>query len=106
MQDVWALSFLERGIETVSRRPEDISLGESPCVRCGQCSAHCPTCAIIEKRRKEKVWKALQNPKKYCVAQIAPAVRVTIGEHFGYEPGRIFEETVHRSPAHGIQGRV
>jgi iron-only hydrogenase group A len=29
----------------------------------------------------------LQNPKKHCVVQIAPAVRVTLGEHFGFAPG-------------------
>lgn len=87
VQDVWALSFLDRGIETRISPAGDISLGESPCVRCGQCSAHCPTGAIIENDETEKVWQALQNPNKFCVAQIAPAVRVTIGEHFGYEPG-------------------
>ena len=34
-----------------------------------------------------QVWDALRDPDKYCVVQIAPAVRVTIGEHFGYEAG-------------------
>ncbi|HRY30304.1 MAG TPA: NADH-dependent [FeFe] hydrogenase, group A6 [Elusimicrobiota bacterium] len=87
MQNVWALSFLERGIETRISPAGDISLGDSPCVRCGQCSAHCPTGAIVEKDDTEKVWAALQNPAKHCVVQIAPAVRVTLGEHFGFEPG-------------------
>jgi len=87
VQDVWALSFLERGIQTRISPAGDINLGESPCVRCGQCSAHCPTGAIVEKDDTATVWASIQNPKKYCVAQIAPAVRVTIGEHFGYEPG-------------------
>jgi len=39
-QNVWALSFLERGASTRFAPTGDISLSESPCVRCGQCSAH------------------------------------------------------------------
>jgi len=87
MQDVWALSFLERGFRTRISPAGDISLAESPCVRCGQCSAHCPTGAIFEYDDTERVWTALMDPKKHSVVQIAPAVRVTLGEHFGYAPG-------------------
>ena len=35
----------------------------------------------------EEVWKALDDPTKTVVAQIAPAVRVAIGELFGMPPG-------------------
>lgn len=87
VQDVWALSFLQRGFLTRISPAGDISLGDSPCVRCGQCSAHCPTGAIVEKDDTPLVWAALMDSSKHCVVQIAPAVRVTIGEHFGYEPG-------------------
>ena len=31
----------------------------------------------------------MQDPEKYCVVQIAPAVRVALGEAFGYKPGEI-----------------
>ena len=86
-QDVWALSFLERGIKTHISPAGQIQLGDSPCVRCGQCSAHCPTGAIVEKDETSKVWKALQNADQYCVVQIAPAVRVAIGEAFGFPVG-------------------
>lgn len=84
MQDVWALSFLERGIKTRISPAGEIQLADSPCVRCGQCSAHCPTGAIVEQDHTAKVWQALQDPDKYCVVQIAPAVRTSIGEAFGY----------------------
>lgn len=87
MQNVWALSFLERGFDTRISPAGDITLAESPCVRCGQCSAHCPTGAIVENCEAVDVWQALQDPDKYCVVQIAPAVRVAIGEAFGFEPG-------------------
>jgi iron-only hydrogenase group A len=86
-QDVWALSFLERGIKTHISPAGQIQLGDSPCVRCGQCSAHCPTGAIVEKDETAKVWKALRNEDQYCVVQIAPAVRVAIGEAFGFPLG-------------------
>ncbi|MBF0478666.1 MAG: iron hydrogenase small subunit [Candidatus Omnitrophica bacterium] len=87
VQDVWALSFLDRGIDTRISPAGDILLGDSPCVRCGQCSAHCPTGAIFEQDDTAKVWKVLQDPDKYCVVQIAPAVRVAVGEGFGLPPG-------------------
>jgi iron-only hydrogenase group A len=87
MQNVWALSFLERGINTRMAPAGDILLDESPCVRCGQCSAHCPTGAIVENDETAVVWEALQDPAKFCTVQIAPSVRVALGEAFGYPPG-------------------
>jgi len=80
---VWALSFLERGMQTRISPAGDIQLADSPCVRCGQCAAHCPTGAIVEKDDTGIVWNALQNKEKYCVVQMAPAVRASIGETFG-----------------------
>jgi iron-only hydrogenase group A len=87
VQDVWALSFLERGINTRMAPAGDILLAESPCVRCGQCSAHCPTGAIVENDETPAVWAALRDPERFCTVQIAPAVRVALGEAFGYPPG-------------------
>ncbi len=87
MQNVWALCFMDRGFDTRISPAGEIGLAESPCIGCGQCSAHCPTGAIFEHDDTEAVWAALNNPKKHCVVQIAPAVRVALGEAFGYEPG-------------------
>ncbi|MBI5770505.1 MAG: iron hydrogenase small subunit [Verrucomicrobia bacterium] len=87
MQNVWALSFLDRGINTRMAPAGDIVLAESPCVKCGQCSAHCPTGAIVEKDETAAVWNALHDTDKICVVQIAPSVRVTVGEAFGLPPG-------------------
>lgn len=82
-QNVWALSFLERGFNTRISPAGDIELADSPCISCGQCSAHCPTGAIVEHDHTPAVWRALQDTEKYCVVQIAPAVRASIGEAFG-----------------------
>jgi NADH-quinone oxidoreductase subunit G len=87
IQDVWALSFLQRGIDTRISAAGDIHLADSPCVRCGQCSAHCPTGAIVEYDDTEEVWEKLRDPEAFCVAQIAPAVRVAIGEAFDFPVG-------------------
>jgi NADH-quinone oxidoreductase subunit G len=87
VQDVWALSFMDRGFNTRMAPAGDIKLADSPCVRCGQCSAHCPTGAIFEHDDTRKVWDALQDPEKVVVVQVAPAVRVAVGEGFGYPVG-------------------
>ncbi len=87
MQNVWALEFIGRGENTRMIPAAGVSLAGSPCIKCGQCSAHCPVGAIYENDETAKAWTALQNPEKVCVVQIAPAVRVAIGEAFGLKPG-------------------
>ncbi|GHS94832.1 ferredoxin [Planctomycetales bacterium] len=89
LQGVYALEFIGRGETTRLAPAADVSLNESPCIKCGQCSAHCPVGAIYEKDETEKVFAALSNPKKHKVVQIAPAVRVAIGEAFGFKPGEL-----------------
>ena len=62
-------------------------LDKVECVNCGQCARICPTGALTPRSEVEEVWKSLQDPGKVVVAQVAPAVRVAIGEMFGMEPG-------------------
>lgn len=89
VQNVWALSVLKRGISTHIAPAGDIPLGDSPCIKCGQCTAHCPTGALTERDDTQYVWSMIQDPALHTVAQIAPAVRVAIGEAFGLEPGKL-----------------
>lgn len=86
-QNIWALSYLNRGLATRITPANGISLADSPCIKCGQCSAHCPTGAIVEYDDTGKVWDILRNPDIYTIVQIAPAVRVAIGEEFGFDFG-------------------
>ena len=89
MQGVYALEFIGRGENTRLAPAADVTLDESPCIKCGQCSAHCPVGAIYEKDDTRVVWQAIKDGNKHVVVQIAPAVRVAIGEAFGYEPGEL-----------------
>jgi NADH-quinone oxidoreductase subunit G len=89
MQNVWALEFIGRGDGTQMKPAGDIALNETPCIKCGQCSAHCPVGAIYEKDQTREVIRTLRNGKQTSVVQVAPAVRVAVGEAFGYEPGEI-----------------
>ena len=59
------------------------------CTACGQCSTVCPVAAIYEKEEIDYVWEAINDPDKHVIVQTAPAVRVSIGEEFGMEPGSI-----------------
>ncbi|MDD3669230.1 MAG: NADH-dependent [FeFe] hydrogenase, group A6 [Alphaproteobacteria bacterium] len=89
MQKIHALTYLDRGIKSRVGVAGGLPLGDSPCVRCGQCTAHCPTGALTEEDHSEQVWALLQNPDNHMVVQIAPAVRVALGEEFGLPVGTL-----------------
>lgn len=89
IQDIGAIDFAHRGskVAVMPAFGKDIAMVE--CVDCGQCARVCPTGAIIPKSQTNSVWKEIDNPNKTVVAQIAPAVRVAIGELFGMKPGTL-----------------
>ncbi len=87
IQTVSVIDATERGFKTTIASPFNKSLGEVPCVNCGQCIVACPTGALREKDNTADVWAAINDPEKYVVVQTAPAVRVALGEEFGYEIG-------------------
>ncbi len=89
IQNVWALSFLNRGIDTCISPAGGVKLADSPCIKCGQCVAHCPTGALSEYDQTKEVWGALLEKETHTVVQIAPAIRVAIGEAFGFAPGEL-----------------
>ncbi|HHY04807.1 MAG TPA: 4Fe-4S binding protein [Thermoanaerobacterales bacterium] len=64
-------------------------LAESECVFCGQCVNVCPVGAIYEKDDTQKVWDALNDPDKFVIVQTAPAIRASLGEEFGMDPGSL-----------------
>ena len=62
------------------------------CTHCGQCVIACPVGAIFEGDNTLSLLRDLATPNKVVVVQIAPAVRVAIGEAFGFEPGTNVEK--------------
>lgn len=87
IQGMGILDFVHRGSQLRVMPAFDRKMAETKCVSCGQCAAVCPTGAITVKNQIGNIWAALQNPHKRVVAQVAPAVRVAIGEAFGIAPG-------------------
>ena len=89
MQGVYALEFIGRGDQTLMSPAAGLPLNDSPCIKCGQCSAHCPVGAIFEKDETRDFVRAVSDPDKHVVVQIAPAVRVAVGEAFNLPAGTI-----------------
>ncbi|MGI6579202.1 MAG: NADH-dependent [FeFe] hydrogenase, group A6 [Saccharofermentanales bacterium] len=89
VQTVGVLSALNRGFNAIVAPAFNLEMGETSCTFCGQCVAVCPTGALTEKNEVQKVWRQLNTPGKHVIVQVAPAVRVAIGELFGMEPGSI-----------------
>lgn len=87
IQNVGAIDFAHRGAKMVVTPAFGRDLADTNCVNCGQCAAVCPTGAIIVKSNLKDVWKALYDDSKRVVVQVAPAVRVALGEEFGLSAG-------------------
>ena len=87
IQTVGALSGVNRGFEAVVATAFEQDLEDSVCTYCGQCVAVCPVGALHEQDHTWQLVKDLANPKKKVIVQVAPAVRVALGEEFGLQPG-------------------
>ncbi len=81
------LDFANRGSKTVVTPAFNKNMGEVDCVYCGQCVAVCPVGALTIKSDVSNVWNEIVNDKKQVICQIAPAVRVAVGEAFGLPAG-------------------
>ena len=81
------LGFANRGSKTVVQPMAGKALSGVDCVFCGQCKAVCPTGALTVLNEVNAVWKEINNPEKKVVVQVAPAVRVAIGEMFDMPAG-------------------
>lgn len=87
IQGIGVLDFAFRGSKMQVMPAFNATLAETDCVGCGQCRAVCPTGALTIKQDMKPVWAALSDKNKRVVVQIAPAVRVAIGDKFGIPKG-------------------
>ncbi len=87
VQTVGALTGFGRGFKAKVGTASMIPLADTSCTFCGQCVNACPVGAITGISYVKKVWAAINDPSKTVIVQTAPAVRVAVGQEFGFEPG-------------------
>lgn len=61
------------------------------CINCGQCILTCPVGALVPKYNYKEVMANINDEEKIVVVSVAPAVRVAIGDEFGYDAGEFLE---------------
>ncbi len=87
IQGVGVLGFAHRGTDAEVTPAFNKKLSQTQCVSCGQCRVFCPTGALTIRTHMDEVYAALGDPNTRVVAQIAPAVRVAVGDAFGLPNG-------------------
>lgn len=87
VQNINAIDFAYRGTDAQVIPAFNKKIAETDCVGCGQCRVVCPTGAISIHTNIDEVWEALADKNTKVIAQIASAVRVAIGDNFGYAKG-------------------
>lgn len=89
IQTVHALTKENRSFDSVITTAYNRPLGETVCVNCGQCLQACPVGALTVHDDRDEVLEAIGDDTKEVVAQVAPAVRITLAEALGEDPGTI-----------------
>ena len=89
VQSMHVLDSIGRGHDMEIKPAFGRYLSDEFCTFCGQCANVCPVGAIIEKDNTDIVWDKLYDPAVHVMVQIAPAVRVSIGEEIGLKSGLI-----------------
>lgn len=81
---VWAFNGTGRLSQVEVRGGLDIK--DVNCALCGQCITHCPVGALSARDDTKKALKAIADPDKLTIVQVAPAVRTAWGDAVGLPP--------------------
>ena len=89
IQTVHALTKEHRSFQSVITTAYNQPLGQTVCINCGQCVQACPVGALTVHSDEDHVWNVIEDNKQEVVAQVAPAVRITLAEAMGEAPGTV-----------------
>ncbi|WP_238901993.1 NADH-dependent [FeFe] hydrogenase, group A6 [Clostridium sp. YIM B02506] len=86
-QGIGALCHSHRSSNLTVGTAYNETLEKSNCIYCGQCTTVCPVGALYEKDDTEKVWGLLNEADKHVIVQVAPSIRVSVGDEFNMPAG-------------------
>ena len=61
------------------------------CINCGQCILTCPSGSLVPKYNYKQILNYIKDTDYTVICYTAPAVRVAIGDDFGFESGTFLE---------------